>query len=414
MIITFWVSAIVCTVIALAFILPPFLRKNKIDDTQHQQMNVAIYQERLQELKNAHLTESAFAQAQQELDKNLVDDLGENNTNNRHLHHRWPVFLLAILIPASALGGYYFSMNPQAFDPQAKKARSTRPAMSMEAMIVKLEQKVAENPTDKEGVLMLGRSYQSIGEYGKATILYEKAMSTDMAKDADVVINYAEILALSAQRNLAGKPAELIAKALVIDPKHIKGLWLAGMLAIQEKHPEQALAHWKKLLQQVPENSENWKSVNEQIQEIQAMLNKPVTPTATTDSAKAAPSPASTETADVPQLSVKVDIRAELKQKLPPTASVLIYARSATGPKMPLAMAKKTVADLPITVTLDDSMAMIPNMKLSNFPQVVVIAKASHQASAKLSTGDLWGESRVIDLAKAPAVVVVDINQVAP
>ena len=418
MMVSFWISAIICILVALAFVLPPFLRRKNIDDKQHQKMNVAIYNERLVEIKNSAMNEQEQQQAQTELEKNLSDDLGfDFNSQSNNRHGRWPVILLAILLPASALGGYYLNKQEGVFDPLAKQSRGgANSMMSMEEIKAKLEQRVAANPNNKTDVMMLARAYQAMGEYPKAKNLFVKLMNTEMAQEPDFLINYAETLAIMADRSLVGKPADLIKKTLSIDPKHMKGLWLAGMLAIENKQAAEALSHWQKLLVQLPPGSKDWQSVKQQLDEIQLIMAEK-NPNAMTESPTEKPVAVATPVANdntKVQLSVTVDIDAKLKAKMSSDAVVLIYARPATGAKMPLAMIQKSASELPVTVILDDSLAMMPQMKLSLFPDVVVIAKVSNKASAMVKSGDLLGQSDAINVAQQQDSVIVTINNIAP
>ena len=87
---------------------------------------------------------------------------------------------------------------------------------------------------------------------------------------------------------------------------------------------------------------------------------------------------------------------------------VFIFARAATGPRMPLAIAKAKVADLPYRFTLDDSMAMLPDMKISGFPQVVVGARISKSGSATPASGDLEGVGTPVRPGASGVNVTID------
>lgn len=398
---TFWLSAAASTLIALAFILPPFLRKISVDDRRQQKMNIAIYQERLAELNKADLSAAEKAQAKQELDKSLVEDLGHTQQTSQHHWARWPVWLLAVLVPTLAFGGYYWTMQPQVFDPQAKVAPE---ALPMAQIMVQLEQRVKDHPDNLDDAMMLARTYQAMGEHAKAKPLYQKLMTTEKAHDPDVLVNYAETLAILNERH-DDSAKQLIDKALSLSPQHVKGLWLAGLIQIQAKQPEKALSYWQTLLAQLSPESEDWQHIKGQIAELKALLGD--------DSPAVAPTAPSPEI-NGKKLHVNVKLSAQLQAKVPDNAVLLVYARPATGAKMPLAMVKKAASDLPLTVTLDDSSAMMAQMKLSNFTQVVVMAKISPQASAQLAHGDLVGQSVVVDLSQTETQAELEINQISP
>ena len=96
------------------------------------------------------------------------------------------------------------------------------------------------------------------------------------------------------------------------------------------------------------------------------------------------------------QISGTVTLSAALNAKAGPTDTVFVLARAAQGPKMPLAVMRKQVKDLPLKFTLDDSMAMSPQMKISSFDQVVVVVRVSKSGNAMPQPGDLQGMSAPI------------------
>ena len=111
-------------------------------------------------------------------------------------------------------------------------------------------------------------------------------------------------------------------------------------------------------------------------------------------------------------VSGTVKISAALKSKASPDDTVFIFARAASGPRMPLAILRKQVKDLPITFELNDSMAMNPAMKLSNFPEVVVGARISKSGNAMPQSGDLEGKSPVVSVGTTE--IPIEIDQTVP
>ncbi len=97
-----------------------------------------------------------------------------------------------------------------------------------------------------------------------------------------------------------------------------------------------------------------------------------------------------------------------LVAKASPDDVVFVFARAAQGPKMPLAILKKQVRDLPITFTLDDSMAMAPNMSLANFPDVVVGARISKSGQAVPQSGDFEGLSAPVKVGTTGIAIVIE------
>jgi cytochrome c-type biogenesis protein CcmH len=117
------------------------------------------------------------------------------------------------------------------------------------------------------------------------------------------------------------------------------------------------------------------------------------------------------QTATRLQVSVTLDQR--LISQVLPDDTLFVFARALQGPKMPLAVVRKTVGDLPLTVSLDDSMAMLPEMRLSNFDDIRVGARISRSGGAIPQSGDLQGETSPVRREDAGVVQVI-ISRIIP
>lgn len=109
-------------------------------------------------------------------------------------------------------------------------------------------------------------------------------------------------------------------------------------------------------------------------------------------------------------LKVTVSLSPALAAKAAPDDVVFIFARPATGPRMPLALVRKQVRDLPVTVVLDDSQGMSPQMKLSTAPEVIVVARVTKSGMADARDGDLEGVSAPV--ASGTKAISVSIDKV--
>ncbi len=164
---------------------------------------------------------------------------------------------------------------------------------------------------------------------------------------------------------MTGKPAELVFKALAMEPDNVTGLWLGGMAKAQTGEFVAAMDLWKKLEAQLPPGSE----AQQEIQDLMAKLATQIPEGAT----QVEPKPAQVAKIDrtgsqaVASIDVQVSLAPELQKSVSPNDTVFIYAQALSGPKMPLAIVRKQVSELPLTVNLTDAMAMTPTMKLSNF-----------------------------------------------
>jgi cytochrome c-type biogenesis protein CcmH len=419
---TFWIIAAGFTLIALAFVIPPLLRKNTTftENDSALQANLGIYKERLAELQQENLSSEQFAAAKLELDKLLAQDMKETESNQAQPRARWVGILVIILLPALAVGGYFKYGSPQFIDPVAQESPHANAHGQMpkdfESMVAKLEQRLKEKPDDMQGWQMLGKSYAMLENYAKAVQAYQQVLALGGDKDAQVLADAAEMNALANEGQLAGQPSVLVKTALQIDPNNEKALWLSGVAAIQQGEYGQAVQTWERLLSIFPaDETESRKVIEQQIAEARVLMKKSgqivdfATPSTTTAETLAQP-PAVVEHA---KITVQVSLDPALQDKVRPGDTLFIYAKATSGMQMPLAIVRKMATELPITVVLDDSTAMSPQMKLSKFKQVGVFARISSSGTAMPQSGDLQGSVTPVDVATSDTIII-QINQQLP
>ena len=385
---------IVSTLILLAFlfILPPFWRKPKVKIVDFDQRNVEIAQHRLAELKENRLT-GGLSQAQydeqfSDLEQALSDDL---DIVSREIQvttqSKWIIYIVALGIPLLAGSLYFMLGNYQAVshtaemsvDPEATKL------LEINKMVLRLAEKMKAKPNDAQGWLILGRSYKALEQYPQAADAFANAYRL-LGDQAEVMLLYADALAYVNNRNLAGRPSELVYKALALEPDNLNALWLGGMAKAQEGDAPAALKLWKKLEATLPPGSDSQ-------QEIKNLLSSLAKDTSLGQVQKEPEAKVSNFT-----LSVQVSLAPKLQKAAAAEDTVFIYAQAISGPKMPLAIVRKHVSDLPLTVSLNDSMAMMPNMKLSNFASVKLLARISKSGNAMTQPNDLIGIIEQVNL----------------
>jgi cytochrome c-type biogenesis protein CcmH len=430
----FWFIAAAMLLLALVFVLPPLLGRGVRQDVSQRDLNLAVYRARLAELEgerdSERITDTQFEQAKAELMQDMLGDVDPEDEAQTSAPRagRIAAVLVAILLPLGVLGIYNTTGSWRLIDapPMQAAAEAPRPAAaqggndeklpSMDVMVERLAERLQQEPGDLEGWVMLGRSYFILKRYTDAVQAYANAMALAEQEDPDLMADYAEALALAHGNTLSGAPARLLDKALAIDPQHAKSLWYSGLAAYEVQDYGQAIGHWQKLMVQLPADSDNARQLQQYLDEAQARQGGDtvvaVTESAATGAASDAPAPAAPAPATGgASLQVEVRLDAALAEQVAPTDTLFVFARAASGPRMPLAIVRKTVADLPLTVQLDDSMAMTPAMKLSTFPQVVVGARISKSGTAMPQAGDVQGFSEPVSPGEAGTVQVL-INEV--
>ncbi|MFN0315931.1 MAG: tetratricopeptide repeat protein, partial [Burkholderiales bacterium] len=213
--------------------------------------------------------------------------------------------------------------------------------------------------------------------------------------DPKLLADYAEALALANGNRMEGEPARLVKLALERDPQSSKALWLAGIGGMQRGDKASALEHWGRLKRQLPSESSEAKSLNAYIAQIEAG-GSPGTPRPSAGGVK-----------------IRVTLDPALKLRVAPGDAVFVFARAVQGPRMPLAIVRKQVKDLPLEMTLDDSHAMSPQMSLSRHDEVIVGARISRAGDASPRAGDSEGFSAPVKVG-ADKLAQVKIDRVIP
>ena len=397
----------VLILIAFLIILPPLWRKQPAITSDLDQRNIAIARQRLAELKEqlqaGGLTQTLYDEQLIELEQALSDDLDiESHVNPIQSQGRWMAWVLVLAVPLLSASLYWTLGNYQSLTPDDQSVATTPQREQMISMVAGLAQRLEKQPADAQGWLMLGRSYKYLEELPKAVAAFEHAYQL-MGDQPEIMLLYADALAFVNNEELAGKPAELVFKALAIEPENVTGLWLGGMAKAQTGEFVAAMGLWKKLEPLLPPGSEG-------LQEIQSMIAKLATEIPEgTELEEVAATPALTTAASI---AVEVSLSPEVQNSTNPTDTVFVYAQALSGPQMPLAIMRKQVSDLPLSVNLTDAMAMMPTMKLSNFAQVKLLARISKSGNAMKQPGDLIGVIESVTLADPSTHKIVINDQV--
>jgi cytochrome c-type biogenesis protein CcmH len=398
----FWLLDGALILIAFWIILPPLWRKHAVPADDQDQRNITIAAHRLTELK-AQLNARALSQIQYdeqvaELEAVLSDDLDIALPVKTSVSQgRWMVFVLVLALPLVALSLYAALGNYRALTVLA--TAPTPELAEINVMVTALAERLTKQPDDAQGWLMLGRSYKYLQQYPKAVDAFEHAYQL-MGEQPEVMLLYAEAMAFANNEQLAGKPAELVFKVLAMEPDNVTGLWFGGMAKAQTGDFVAARTLWTKLEALLPPDSTAR-------QEVQGLLAKLATemPAGTAQVQSKSAQPENTKS-----IEVQVSLAQELQAFASPDDTVFVYAQALSGPQMPLVIVRKQVADLPLTVKLNDSMAMMPAMKLSNFEQVKLVARISKSGNAVQQAGDLIGivEPVVVAETGIKSIVIKD------
>ena len=380
--IDFWLAAGLLLLIALSFLLIPVLRGRRAQrEEDRTALNVALYQERVAELQlqreEGALTPEQFETGRAEAARELLADTeGVAPGRVSSLGKAIPL-LAAVLVPVLGLGLYlHFGSS----DKVELTREFSQPPQSLEEMVARLERAAVAQPESAEGLYFLGRAYMAQNRPGDAAKVFERAANL-AGRQPELLGQWAQAQYFADDKKWSDKVQALTDEALKADPKEVTSLGLLGIAAFEDQRYQEAIGYWQRLMDELPEGDASRSALEGGIAKAREQL--------LASGGKVEAAPVAKAQASI---KVSVDLADAVKASALPGDSVFIFARAVSGPPAPLAVKRVTVADLPITVELGDVDAMMPQLKLSNFPEVQLMARISR--AGQPTAGEWVGRSQ--------------------
>ncbi len=385
-----------------------FRRRADVSDNR-KALNAAVYRDQLVELdaerREGSLEDADYAQARDEVQRRLLEDTAVSPEVTDYTHGRKVAIAILLAIPLAVVGLYAWHGQSDALNPQQQQAMEPK----IEAMVASLAAKLAANPDNPEGWAMLARSYMNLDRPKDALQAFAH-LTQQLKDDPQLMVDYAEALASSGQDQGMVQARTWVEKALALEPGNPKGLFLSGGFAFADKNYRKAAAVWEKLMPLLEPGSQDANFVLENLNRARAQVKLP--PFAA-DRFQQATGPTTPQASNASSaLAGNVVLDPALKDKAAPTDTVFVFARAVQGPRMPLAVLKTTVSQLPLAFELTDAMAMSPQFNLSSASLVRVEVRVSKSGSATPGSGDLVGAS--LPVKPGTRGIEVHISQVQP
>lgn len=390
---SFVISALLLLILVLVLLLRPLFFPAKESATSRRQMNAAIYREELDKLEadrvagtvDSHNYEQTHAEMRQRLfqDTDEADDLAVLGSPKKTI-------IGICLFVAILSAGFYFYLGDAAQIAQ-KSTEKPMTQESVEKMVEEFAAKMDKEPDNLKGWAMLARSYRILGRNAEAANAYARA-GAFVDSDPQLLADYADVLAANANGNFAGKPQQLINKALAQDPNNLLALWLSGTAAFNAQNYKAAVQSWEKLAKQLPAESDEARAIAASIAEARS---------------KGGLAPAGAPVISNQGVSGQVEIAPELKSKIKAGDVLMVIARKP-GERMPVAVLKTPVTAFPINFVLNDALAMSPNALISQMPEVSVEVRISKTGMAMPEAGDLISLSQTIKVGTTNARLIIE------
>ncbi|MGE6809400.1 c-type cytochrome biogenesis protein CcmI [uncultured Pseudoalteromonas sp.] len=392
-----WASFALLTLIALLFVMLPFLKKERVKTITHNANAelISIYEQRLVELQNDLENQRIDAQNHSEsvieLKRRLLNELSPEKSLNSRGNNR--IFALTGGAFVIALTGIFYSMtgNQQqisawhdAMDNLAEYGE--RAVMQkgeplseneLQAFALALRTKLNQTGDDEIAWMLLGRVAMSLNEFDMAQQSFDKALQMNPA-NMQVLISYSQVLLLEGSEASMTRAAGMLSKVLQEEPQNLDAISLLALIAYERKDWVQAKAAFEVLLASMDKADTRYNMIAQRISEIEQQQAQNV------DVTKSA------------AIKVTVNVSTELKNKQPENGILFVFAKALNGSPMPLAVVKLNEYQFPITVELSDANSMVAGLNLSSAEDIVITARISNDDSVMPSSGELEGHSAAL------------------
>ena len=408
------VGGLLLLALAAGILIYPALRapKHEAEGPDQRQMdeNLRLYRERMAELADSDLSSEERAAITLELDRELLDvaAVADNVARQGQPSVAARGVLVMFLVLATLVSTYWGygewgALNEvRATQLLDYSARAQLTPQEADELAVRLKQATQSQPQNSEWAYLSGRLAESRGDYQTAAATYADvlvSLPVEQVEDRAAIMTLMVQARFFASDQVASEALyEQLLSVLELTPTNQKPLGLAGIMAYELGRYQQAINHWRVLWEQLPAGTEA-RTIENGIRRAAEMMNQ------------------LGQVADIDWLTparirIQVSLAAEVAEQLNANAPVFVIARDPSGPALPLAVQRLTVAQLPATVVLSDAMAMAEGVMLSGSEAVTVTARIALSGQPVAQPGDWQGQVLNVPTRGAPALTLVIDQQV--
>jgi cytochrome c-type biogenesis protein CcmH len=377
--------------VAAVFLWVLLRERKPLTQASQASANAKVYRDQILDLDrehdSGHISDEEWQQSRDELSMRLLEDTSaaDDPVAKTEKPAVWTAVVLAVALPISAMGFYMWVGEPEALNPMALKSPDQVDQKDLAKLAETLADKLQSQPENLQGWVMLGRTYRTLENFDASIKAYDAALK--LSADDDLQLERIEVMAMQRQGNFDGEPWRVIRDILQKDPQHYGALLTAGSASYAERKYADALKYWEQARKPLEANHPDLPGLENAIATVRETMGLPA------KAASTGPSGGSAAASSALNVSGQISLSAALKAKASPNDTVFVYATPANGDRMPLAIMKTTVSQLPLNFTLDDSTAMTPDRKLSTAGEVFIKVRVSKSGNAMPQSGDLTGGS---------------------
>ncbi|MBO6702818.1 MAG: c-type cytochrome biogenesis protein CcmI [Pseudomonadales bacterium] len=382
---SFYLGALGLALLASVFVLLPLARSKQEETADRSDLNVSLYREHVGELGTDEDAEALTREAQKNL---LLEADGQKDTTeavnaspDKKPASRWLIGTALVLPVFAALIYFDAGIGQGAMSDVELTERfetiSMDDRIAYRRFVGQIERRASQKPDDPDLQFLLSRAYLNIEAYA-ASAEVMSGLVAQFPGDHNLLSQYAEVLYLKAGRKVDSEVDSAIDVALRANPHDVSMMEIRAIGAMQEGNEQTALAWFQKALDT---------GITGQRAEL---IRRAVARIGGVEETAVAASAAGR--------SLRVMVSKADEVAVSQASTVFVYARAANGPPAPLAVQRLPLARLPMEVTLNETMAMVPGMSLATFDEVVVIARISQSGQVTPSPGDYEARSEILDL----------------
>tara|TARA_R110000744_G_scaffold81873_3_gene160863 strand:- start:820 stop:2121 length:1302 start_codon:yes stop_codon:yes gene_type:complete len=407
----FWITGIVLLLVAAGFVVFPWLVEGR--KRQDTLTNTRLIRQRLLELEREEHEGLLSHEDRLETEKDLkIALLDEQDSQAQNATSARGVLLIGGLLSVVGVAVLYFQVNNVSALNNWQDAKTQLPELAerivtqgdasvteedLQQFALGLRTKLTSSEDDAIGWTLLGRVYVATNRVESAMDAFERALEIE-PDNLETLASYSQVLLMVNQESYLAQAKVYLNRILELDPQNTGALGMLAMAATQQGDTELAIETWQRLKTFVPKEAPIYQSIEAQIAQLEENAS------ITTDSlAEQGPlrdvepsadlKPSAAESDDAPVLvSVTVTLDNSLAGKIPQNGFLFVYAQDASGAsRMPAAVVKMPMGELPITVELSDANSVMPTLTLSQLSNVRLVAKISESGNVMKTSGDLQG-----------------------
>jgi cytochrome c-type biogenesis protein CcmH len=381
--------------VAAVFLWVLLRERKPVTQASQAKANAKVYRDQILDLDrehdSGHISDQEWQQSRDELSLRLLEDTSavDDPAAKTEKPAIWTAVVLAVALPFGAMSLYMWVGQPEALNPLSLKSPEQVDPKDLAKLAQTLAEKLQDKPDNLQGWVMLGRTYRTLENFDAALKAYDTALK--LSADDDLKLERIEVIAMQRQGQFDGEPWRVIREILQKDPQHFAALLTAGSASYSEGKYADALKFWEQARQPLEANHPDLAGLENAIATVRDKLGMPPKAVASASSAPANSGSNGNALSAGLSVSGQITLSAAIKAKASPNDAVFVYATPANGERMPLAIFKTTVSQLPLNFTLDDSTAMTPERKLSTAGEVLVKVRVSKSGNAIPQSGDLTG-----------------------